>query len=92
MISRLIENGAQVLSTGGGAFINEETRQSIHGTLLKRVVSKDVFALARKVLKYRPALLTASIRREFGIYDIGQPASSENTDGALSPSAEPQPE
>ncbi len=33
VISRLIENGAQVLSTGGGAFINEETRQGIqaHG-------------------------------------------------------------
>ena len=80
------------MENGDNIYMSSETRQSIHGTLLKRIFSRDVFALARKVLKYRPALLTAAIRKEFGTYHIGDQPSPENPVNALNASAEPQPQ
>jgi hypothetical protein len=62
------------MENGDNIYMSSETRQHIHGTLLKRIFSRDLFGLVRKVMKYRPALLTAGIRREFGIYDIAIPA------------------
>jgi shikimate kinase len=53
VIARLLDSGAQVMATGGGAFINEETRQRIrHGgvsvwlkaglpLLMKRVIKRS---------------------------------------------------
>jgi shikimate kinase len=51
VISRLIENGAQVLSTGGGAFINEETRQSIHAHGISVWLKADLPLLMKRVMK-----------------------------------------
>ncbi len=63
VITRLLENGKQVLATGGGAFMNSETRENIreHGVsvwlkadlevLLKRVAKRN----DRPLLKDDPA-------------------------------------
>ncbi len=60
VISRLIENGAQILSTGGGAFINEETRQSIHTHGISVWLKADLPLLMKRVMKRadRPLLQT----------------------------------
>jgi len=60
VISRLIENGAQILSTGGGAFINEETRQSIHDHGISVWLKADLPLLMKRVMKRadRPLLQT----------------------------------
>jgi len=60
VISRLIENGAQILSTGGGAFINEETRQSIHDHGISVWLKADLTLLMKRVMKRadRPLLQT----------------------------------
>ena len=60
VISRLIENGAQVLSTGGGAFINEDTRQSIHDHGISVWLKADLTLLMKRVMKRadRPLLQT----------------------------------
>ena len=51
VISRLIENGAQVLSTGGGAFINEETRQGIQAHGISVWLKADLSLLMKRVMK-----------------------------------------
>jgi shikimate kinase len=60
VISRLIENGAQILSTGGGAFINEETRHSIHAHGISVWLKADLPLLMKRVMKRadRPLLQT----------------------------------
>ncbi len=60
VISRLIENGAQVLSTGGGAFINEETRQGIQARGISVWLKADLSLLMKRVMKRadRPLLQT----------------------------------
>ncbi len=60
VISRLIENGAQVLSTGGGAFINEETRRSIQAHGISVWLKADLSLLMKRVMKRsdRPLLQT----------------------------------
>ena len=51
VISRLIENGAQVLSTGGGAFINEETRQGIQARGISVWLKAVLSLLMKRVMK-----------------------------------------
>ncbi len=60
VISRLIENGAQVLSTGGGAFVNEETRQGIQARGISVWLKADLSLLMKRVMKRadRPLLQT----------------------------------
>lgn len=60
VISRLIENGAQVLSTGGGAFLNEETRQGIQARGISVWLKADLSLLMKRVMKRadRPLLQT----------------------------------
>ncbi len=51
VISRLIENGAQVLATGGGAFINDETRASIAANGVSIWLKADLSLLMKRVTK-----------------------------------------
>ena len=51
VISRLIENGAQVLATGGGAFMNEETRGSIAAHGISLWLKADLPLLMKRVMK-----------------------------------------
>jgi shikimate kinase len=51
VISRLIENGAQVLATGGGAFINDETRASIAAHGISIWLKADLSLLMKRVMK-----------------------------------------
>jgi shikimate kinase len=51
VISRLIENGAQVLATGGGAFINDETRASIESRGVSLWLKADLNLLMKRVMK-----------------------------------------
>ena len=59
VISRLIENGAQVLATGGGAFINDDTRERIAGHGVSVWLKADLPLLMKRVSKRadRPLLL-----------------------------------
>ena len=51
VISRLIESGPQVLSTGGGAFINEDTRRSIQAHGISVWLKADLPLLMKRVMK-----------------------------------------
>ncbi len=51
VISRLIESGAQVLATGGGAFMNEETRKSIAAHGISIWLRAELPLLMKRVMK-----------------------------------------
>lgn len=51
VISRLLDAGPQVLATGGGAFINNETRAKIKGQAISIWLKADLPLLMRRVLK-----------------------------------------
>ncbi len=51
VIARLLGGGAQVLATGGGAFINEETRQRIRQVSVSVWLRADLPLLMKRVLK-----------------------------------------
>jgi shikimate kinase len=59
VITRLLENGKQVLATGGGAFMNAETREKIKGHGLSLWLKADLDLLLKRVAKRndRPLLL-----------------------------------
>jgi shikimate kinase len=61
VIARLLGNGAQVLATGGGAFINPETRASIKERGVSIWLRAELPVLMRRVMKRdtRPLLKTA---------------------------------
>ena len=64
MIARLLEGGPQVLSTGGGAYMNEQTRAAIaeHGVSIW--LKADIDVLMERVAKKqdRPLLKNADPR------------------------------
>lgn len=64
VIARLLEHGPQVLATGGGAFMDEETRRNIaqHGVSIW--LRADLQLLMKRVIKrsHRPLLKTADPR------------------------------
>jgi shikimate kinase len=49
VIARLLENGPQVLATGGGSFVNSETRARIHEKGISVWLKADVEVLLRRV-------------------------------------------
>ncbi len=51
VIARLLENGKQVLATGGGAFMNEETRAAIKGHSVSVWLKADLDVLLKRVAK-----------------------------------------
>lgn len=61
VIARLLSNGPQVLATGGGAFINPETRAKIREKGISIWLKADLPVLMRRVAKRdtRPLLKTA---------------------------------
>jgi len=61
VIARLLSNGPQVLATGGGAFINSETRAKIRERGISVWLKADLPVLMRRVAKRdtRPLLKTA---------------------------------
>ena len=60
VISRLLDHGPQVLATGGGAYINEETRRVIRGRGASVWLKAELPLLMKRVLKRntRPLLNT----------------------------------
>jgi shikimate kinase len=60
VISRLLENGPQVLATGGGAFINPQTRARIHEMGISVWLKADTDVLVRRLRRRndRPLLKT----------------------------------
>lgn len=64
VIARLLETGPQVLSTGGGAFMNEQTRGAIAAHGLSVWLKADVDILLDRVSKKqnRPLLQNANPR------------------------------
>jgi len=62
VIARLLENGPQVLATGGGAIINPETRAAIKAKAVSIWLTADFDVLMRRISKRkheRPLLQTA---------------------------------
>jgi shikimate kinase len=53
VITRLLENGPQVLATGGGAFVNDETRARIQEKGISVWLKADMEVLLRRVLRRR---------------------------------------
>jgi shikimate kinase len=53
VIARLLENGPQVLATGGGAFVNPETRARIQEKGISIWLKADMDVLLRRVLRRR---------------------------------------
>lgn len=51
VIARLLDNGKQVLATGGGAFMNEETRKAIKAQALSVWLKADLEVLLKRVAK-----------------------------------------
>jgi shikimate kinase len=51
VIARILENGPQVLSTGGGAFMNEQTRAAIVGHGVSVWLKADIDVLMDRVSK-----------------------------------------
>ncbi len=49
VIARLLEDGPQVLATGGGSFVNPETRARIHKKGISMWLKADVDVLLRRV-------------------------------------------
>ncbi len=60
VLQRLLKNGPQVLATGGGAFMNEETRANIRAQGVSLWLKADLPVLMRRVMKRadRPLLKT----------------------------------
>ncbi len=58
------------MANGDNIYMSVDTRNQIYGTLLKRILSKEILSIARKVMEFRPTLLSASKRREFGLYSL----------------------
>jgi shikimate kinase len=61
VIARLLQSGPQVLATGGGAFMNAETRANIRAAGLSVWLKADLPVLMRRVMKRenRPLLRAA---------------------------------
>ncbi len=51
VIARLLENGKQVLATGGGAYMNEETRKRIQANGISIWLKADLELLLKRVSK-----------------------------------------
>jgi shikimate kinase len=51
VIARLLDNGAQVLATGGGAFMNDETRARITQASISVWLRADLPLLMKRVMK-----------------------------------------
>jgi shikimate kinase len=51
VIARLLDNGAQVLATGGGAFMNDETRARIAAASISIWLRADLPLLMKRVMK-----------------------------------------
>jgi shikimate kinase len=51
VIARLLENGKQVLATGGGAFMNPETRAAIKGNAISIWLKAELDVLLKRVAK-----------------------------------------
>jgi len=51
VIARLLENGCQVLATGGGAYMNQETRDQIRSHAVSVWLKADLDILLKRVLK-----------------------------------------
>jgi shikimate kinase len=64
VIARLLEGGAKVLSTGGGAFMNEETRNRIAAKGISVWLKADIDVLMERVMRRdtRPLLKNNSPR------------------------------
>ena len=64
VIGRLVKDGPQVVATGGGAFINDETRAAIKRSCLSIWLKADLDILMDRVAKRqnRPLLKTADPR------------------------------
>lgn len=65
VIKRLLSTGPRVLSTGGGAFMNEETRTAIHERGLSLWLDADLDVLWERVIKRdnRPLLKTENPKK-----------------------------
>jgi shikimate kinase len=70
VIARLLENGPQVLATGGGAFMNEETRAAIRSAGIAVWLKAELPVLMRRVMKRNNRPLLAAPDPEAVMRDL----------------------
>ncbi len=58
------------VANGDNIYMTADNTSQIHRSLWRMIFSAALPRLVRKALKYRPALVTAGIREEFGIYPV----------------------
>lgn len=58
---------------GDNIWMSADTRKSIFGTLVKRLFSRQIFAVMWKFIRNWPAFLTQAKRDEFGLFPIEKP-------------------
>ncbi len=80
VIARLLEKGQQVLATGGGAFMNDETRTAIKKNAVSIWLKADLDLLVKRVQKRdnRPLLKGQDAKIVLGnLIDIRHPVYAE---------------
>ena len=85
VIQRILAAGPQVLATGGGAFMNEETRATIRRSGISIWLRADLPVLMRRVLKRdtRPLLKTGDpdVAIDFEVHRVREGKAWEHADG-----------
>lgn len=65
VIARLLEEGPQIMATGGGAFMNEDTRHLMRKNAITIWLNSDISVLVDRVSRksHRPLLKNTNIRK-----------------------------
>ena len=78
VIARLLDGGPQVLATGGGAFMNADTRAAIKAKGVSIWLSAEFDVLMRRISKRRERAAAAANRRSGG--DVARVAGRARAD------------
>lgn len=71
------------IANGDNIYMTAATTSQIQGSLWRKLFSPDLPSLLRKLVKYRPALVTSAVRREFGLYPVASaPACGASSDSS----------
>lgn len=63
------------IANGDNIYMTADTASQIQGSIWRKLFSPALPRLMKKLLKYRPALVTGRVRREFGLYPVRRDAA-----------------
>lgn len=58
------------IANGDNIYMTADTTAQIQGSIWRKIFSPALPRLVKKLIKYRPAMVTGGIREEFGLYQI----------------------